>query len=164
MKFRADDPYIQPERLPRNIRYARTLLGIYSGRESELTAIHQYIYHHAVIHPELPELSECLRQIAMVEMHHLNLLAGTIHMLGLRPSYAFYQGTRRMRWNAGFVQYGRNGRDMLDIDICGEMRAVEGYQNAIRCIPDDQIQRMLRRIIKDEELHIEILTGLRERL
>lgn len=162
--YQAQGPYPLPEKLPRNIRWARMLLCSYSGRESEMTAVNQYVYHHVMAEGDLPDISESLRHIAIVEMHHLELLAKAISLLGLRPSYAYYQGTRKVRWNAGFVQYGRNLREMLELDIAAEYRAIECYEQAIRCIPEEQLQALLRRIVEDERLHIQVLTGLRDSL
>jgi bacterioferritin len=110
------------------------------------------------------DVSDCLRGIAIVEMHHLELLGEYINRLGLYPTYSFYQGTRRMRWNSGFVCYGRNLRDMLDSDIAAETKAIEGYERDIRSIPDPVIQSLLRRIIEDEEIHVKALTDLRQTL
>ena len=92
------------------------------------------------------------------------MLGATINMLGLRPSYTFYQGTRRLRWNSGFVQYGRNLREMLDLDLAAEQRAIEAYEQAVRLIPEEQIQKLLRHIIEEEKKHVQILTGLRDSL
>lgn len=160
--LQAPGPYTQPEKLPRNIRYARILLSAMSGPESELTATHQYIYHHVMAERELPEAADILKGIAIVEMHHLDMLAGTINMLGLRPCYGYYQGTRRVRWNSGYVEYGKNLKDMLSLDLEGEKRAIESYSQMIRCIPEESIQQLLRRIIEDEETHVVALTRLLE--
>ncbi len=162
-RFQAPGDYPRPENLSRNIRYARMLLTLYSGRDSELTAVAQYRYHH-ILTQQLPGLAESLEGIARVEMLHLGILGGVIYQLGLRPSYTFFQGTRRVRWNAGFVREGRNPRDMLEEDIRAEACAAEGYRNAIRWIPEESIQVLLQRILLDEELHLAQLRGLRERL
>lgn len=156
--------YSLPEQLPRNIRWARILLNAYSGKDSELTSIHQYSYHRLMAGQTAPDIAENLLFLALQEMRHLELLGATILMLGLRPSYTFYQGTRRLRWNAGFVQYGRNLREMLELDLAGEHRAIEAYEQAVRAIPEQQIQELLRHIIEDEKRHIGILTGLRDSL
>lgn len=160
----AQGEYPVPQHLPRNIRYARILLGAYSGRESELTAVHQYVYHHIMAEAEGDEIGRALKGIALAEMHHLDLLAGVIRQLGLHPTYTFFQGTRRTRWNAGFVRYGRNLREMLNIDLAAEQAAIEGYNTVLRCIPDEQIQALVHRIIQDEELHLQTLTQLRQSL
>lgn len=164
MSYPSGNTYLLPQNLPRNIRWARILLGSYSGRESELTCIQQYIYHHLIAQPTMPDIAENLLFIAFQEMGHLNLLGATINMLGLRPSYTFYQGTRRLRWNSGFVQYGRNLREMLDLDLAAEQRAIEAYEQAVRLIPEEQIQKLLRHIIEEEKKHVQILTGLRDSL
>lgn len=159
--YRIDAPYPRPEGLERNIRYARILLAAYSGQGSELTAVMQYLYHYQMAERQSQEIADCLRGISIVEMHHFELLGSCINALGLYPTYSYYQGTRRVRWNAGFVNYGRNLRDMLDSDIAAERRAIEDYEHAARCIPEPQIQSLMKRIIQDEALHLEILTELR---
>jgi bacterioferritin len=162
-RFQAPGDYPLPQNLSRNIRYARALLVLYSGRDSELTAVTQYRYHY-ILTQQLPSLAECLAGISLVEMRHLNILGNVIYQLGLRPSYTYFQGTRRVRWNAGFVREGRNPRDMLEEDIRAEACAVEGYRNAIRWIPEESIALLLQRLLLDEELHLALLRGLRERL
>jgi len=162
--YRAPLPYPQPEGLGRNIRYARILQSVYSGPDSELTAIHEYAYHRVLTQSDQPELSALLGGIAMVEMDHLRLLGECILRLGLHPTYSFYQGTRRARWSAAFVQYGRTPKNIVDLSIQGEQMAVEGYYSAIHRISDKGIGSLLKRIIEDEELHIKALTELRKRL
>lgn len=160
--YHAQGEYPIPRNLPRNIRYARVLLGAYSGRESELTAIHQYLYHHILAGADHPEIADALRGIAIAEMRHLDLLADVIRQLGLYPTYTFYQGTRRVRWNSGFIRYGRNLREMLDVDIAAERTAIEDYKRVLRCIPEAQIQALIERILLDEEEHLRVFTRLRQ--
>ncbi len=156
--------YPLPEKLPRNIRWARILLNIYSGKDSELTSFHQHFYHHLMAKPTMPDIAENLLFFAQQQMEHLNLLGATLNLLGLRPSYTFYQGTRRLRWTSGFVQYGRNLREMIELDLAGERRLIECYEHAIRLISDEQIQKMLYRILDDEKKHLNTLTSLRDSL
>jgi bacterioferritin len=156
--------YPLPDKLPRNIRWARILLNIYSGKDSELTSMHQYLYHHLMAGPTMPDIAENLLFLAQQELEHLNLLGATINMLGLRPSYTFYQGTRRLRWNAGFVQYGRNLKEMIELDLAGESRMMDHYEQAIRLISDEQIQKLLHHIMEEEKMHINTLISLRDSL
>jgi len=161
--FRSQTPYPIPEGLSRNIRYARILQYAYSAGSSELTGIHQYIYHSIATEQEQPALSQALKGIAMVELHHLHLLGQCIMQLGLLPTFGYYQGTRRARWNSGFVQYARHPKGVIELSIQTELQAIEYYQSAIGRISDEQVTALLHRIIEDEEEHIKILEGLREK-
>ena len=49
---------------------------------------------------------------------------------------------------------------MLRNDIAGEKRAIINYEKTILIIKNDSIKALLRRIIKDEERHIEVLEKL----
>ena len=158
---RTPQPYPKPQGLSRNIRYARILQSLYSGSVSELTAIHQCIYHQIITEREYPQLAGLLKGIAAAEAQHLKMLGECILELGLHPIYSYYQGTRRARWNSGFVQYGRGAKNIIDISLRTEQQAIESYYCAIRCIADEQITALLRRIVEDEELHIRVLTDLR---
>lgn len=162
--YHSPQPYPKPQIPGRNIRYARILQSAYSGEISELTAIHQYTYHQIITEREHPQLSDVLGGIAIVEMQHLRILGQCILQLGLHPTYSYYQGTRRARWNSGFVQYGQHPKSIIDISIRAEQQAIEFYYGAIRRIADEQITALLKRLIEDEELHIKALTDLRSKL
>ena len=162
LSFRSAEPYPIPWGLSRNIRYARILQCAYSAGNSELTGIHQYTYHAIAMERESPALSNTFKEIAMVELCHLHLLGQCIMQLGLLPTFGYYQGTRRARWNSGFVQYARGPKSIIDLSIQAELQAIEFYQNAIERISDEQITALLGRIIEDEQVHINVLEGLRE--
>ncbi|MCL2579473.1 MAG: rubrerythrin [Oscillospiraceae bacterium] len=162
--YRSPLPYPIPRELGRNIRFARILQSLYSGPDSELTAVHEYAYHRIFTTAEHPEPAGVLGGISMVEMHHLGLLGDCILRLGLHPTYSFYQGTRRARWSPAFVRYGRTLKAIIDLSIKGEQTAIESYYAAAHRIPDREIGALLRRIIVDEELHIRALTDLRKKL
>ena len=53
-----------------NQRYAAILLQDLSAVRGEITAVHQYVYHHWVIHDADPKLANLFSRIARVEMHH----------------------------------------------------------------------------------------------
>ena len=50
---------------------------------------------------------------------------------------------------------------LLDF-IAAEKAAIRKYQSQIACIEDPDIVAILKRILLDEELHVEIFTGLYE--
>ncbi len=158
--YKLDEPYPKPEILRKNIKYAKLLLDNYCGAESELTAITQYIYHYLLTEDKSEKISTALRGIAIVEMQHLDMLGGCIRQLGLEPKYRHFSGNRAINWHAGYVYYGTHLHEMINRDIAGEVRSIEGYKKSIELIDNDSINALLRRIIKDEELHIKVLHSL----
>ncbi len=162
MECRVNKPYptIMVER--ENIEYAKILLEDYSGVTGEDTAIHQYIYQHFDKFNIDKSFSDTLKQIAMVEMKHLELLGETIKLLGLDPKFKFIDKPcyKITYWNSSFVNYNTNIKEMLMSDIEIEKEAIENYKYHISIINDKYIKNLLFRIIEDEEKHIECFNYL----
>jgi len=153
-------PYPMPDNLRPNQRYARILLNCYSGRDSELTTIHQYIYHYMTATQDYPQIAKAIHAIAVVEMYHLTMLGECIQMLGTPPRFTYRNGNRRVFWNSGLIAYGKTLREMLEADRRGELAAIDGYERAIRQIEEPQLQKLLTRLLEDEQAHAAILAGL----
>jgi bacterioferritin len=139
-----------------NKGYALLLRDDYAGLVSEMTAINQYLYHYFDNKFCNKEMAETLEKIAIVEMQHLEILAELIVLLGEKPVY-FSQNTF---WNGSFVDYGNNLLDQLRSDLAAEMRAIEKYNMHIRMINDPCIQKVLERIVLDEQVHVRIFTDM----
>ena len=158
MLYHVDKPYPKPQVEKKNLKYADILSFSYAGAISEQTAIHQYLYQSFCFNDEF---SEILEKISIVEMHHFKLLAQTIHLLGLEPNYqSATTDYRFIPWTSENVPYPPDKKEMLKIDIHSETLAIQTYQAAISQIDDPYIQQLLKRIIEDEELHIQIFQTL----
>lgn len=152
------DPYPEPKVTQPNLYYASLLLEDYAGNASELTAINQYMHHHFMFdnkYEDLAELEEC---IAIIEMHHLELLAGTILLLGVDPKYRTITNNSQTFWDATYVFYGTDICDRLAADIAAEKQAIKKYRKHHYLIDDIHIKILLERIIKDEEYHLKLFT------
>lgn len=119
-----------------------------------MTAINQYIYHHFVINNK--EISEMLEKVAIVEMHHLEMLAELIIKLGDNPIYY----SQNNYWDGYYVNYGYNIFDQLNSDLDSELKAIQIYQRQIEIIKDPYIQEILQRIVLDEQVHVVLLLKL----
>jgi len=157
-------PYPIPKQLSPNRRHAATLIGSYSGRVSELTAVTQYVYHHLSLERSHPDIAHALRDIAVQEMHHLDLLGSCVRELGMRPKFVHFAGRSQRFWNAGFVVYGKTPREMLEADKRAEYAAIAQYERQIRQLGDGQLESLLKRIIEDEYEHIAIQDQLLQHL
>lgn len=149
-------PYPEVRVTGPNRLYAELLLEDYTGAVSELTAINQYLYHYFVlkgINNEVAELEEC---ISLVEMHHMELLAEAIRLLGVDPRYRVLRNDGAIYWNAAYVYYGYSVCDRLAADIAAEWAAIAAYRDHQQRIADPHIGELLERIIMDEYHHIKL--------
>lgn len=85
LSVRKDLPY--PEQVipyPNPVE-AKKLMNDYGGRDSETTAILQYVYQSYVLSREFPEFSKKLAEIAACEMKHQKILGTAIAAYGSFP-------------------------------------------------------------------------------
>lgn len=158
--FRVNKPYPPIRVLEENIRYAKLLLNDFSGVVSEFSAITQYVNHEIKISTLNPKTSVTIKGIAMVEMHHLQMIGQLITLLGCDPNYEIIKKNKPLNWSPKFINYGSSINNMINFDIEGEVQAIAQYKKHIQEIDDPFIDAILRRIILDEEKHIEVLTSL----
>lgn len=154
--YKSDLPYPEIKVNAPNRQYALLLRDDYAGLVSEITAINQYLYHYFDNKEQYKEIALKLEKIAIVEMHHMEILAELITLLGEKPVY-FSNNTF---WNGSFVDYGNNLLDQLYSDLQAELKAIENYNYHIKIIKDPNIKKILERIVIDEKIHVKIFTDL----
>lgn len=152
--FMADQEYPPIKVISPNVFYAELLMDDFAGKESELTCGLQYMFHSYDTESKSKEISEGLRQIAMVEGYHQDVLAKLIVRLGRNPVYRAGYASEREYWNGSMVFYGRKIEEQLQMDLEQEYRSIRNYNTHIQMISDPNIKGILRRIILDEEQHI----------
>lgn len=135
--------------------WAALLAEDYAGAGGEMTASLQYIYHHTVT-AGYPDVSEALEKISVVEMMHMEKLAKAILTLGGDPQFS----ARGMPWYAQNVAYGGGLGEYLHADLAGEYTAIHCYRAHIEAIEDESVRLLLERVIRDEELHVEVFKRL----
>jgi len=158
-------PYPEVRVAGPNTFYARLLLEDYAGIVSEFSAISQYIYHKFVIMPEQREIADLLSCISLVEMHHMELLARTILMLGVDPRLRIIKNDMEKYWNSSpeYIFYGISICDRISYDIASEWAAVENYRQHRILIDDPYIKELLERIILDELHHINLFNQIMQK-
>ncbi|WP_073079923.1 ferritin family protein [Sporobacter termitidis] len=152
--FLVHQPYPSVEITECNTYYATLISGAFAGPGSETTAITQYTAHNffTFVQPQITEAYQC---IISVELLHLNLLGNLIRDLGLPPKFLTYE--THQYWNGSYPVYAYELRPILLADIEGEHAAIAHYTRLIQQIAQPQIQDLFRRIILDEQKHVEIL-------
>lgn len=142
-----------------NSYYASLLRDSYAGRDSEMTKTCQYLYHHFLMSEINKEIANILYNIAKVEMKHLEMLAKLILQLDGDP--VFKGGEEgKSYWNASYVYYGINIYDMLRKNLASEYKALKNYEEHFLIIQDDYIKDVLKSIMEDENIHIELLNSI----
>lgn len=140
----------------KNPNEAKKLMNDYGGRDSETTAIFQYIYQSYILKEIYPEISKILEEIAIAEMEHHEMLGTTIALLGGYPVI----GGRNSFWNGSYVNYITDPIKLIEADIQIEEIAIQNYEKTILMIQNESIKQLLERIILDEEQHIKVFTAI----
>ncbi len=153
-EYTAKQPYPPIKVEKPNLKYAKILMDDYAGIISEFTAISQYLYHHFLFKYIDQDLAELLEGIAIVEMHHMEMLAETIILLGGDPKIRGSYSTKGHYWYGDYVNYGTSLCDKLFLDLKSELKAIKNYKKDIKLIDDPYIKATLHRIILDEKRHV----------
>ena len=162
-----------------NSRYADILAKLYAGYDGELTATANYIYQNIILEEENDSAAKLLECIAKNEMRHFHILGELIYLLGSDPKlYAPDQSSihprngrrsnrmfmnnnyRTVWWTGENLPYIRDFIPMIRENIIMERTAIANYNAALNLISDQYIQALIRRIILNEQRHIEIFEGL----
>ena len=77
--------------------------------------------------------------------------------LGADPRLWTSRHNRAVYWSPGFNQYPKALPQLIEHSLQEEQFAVEKYTKQINVIKDEVIIHNLKRIILDEELHVNIL-------
>lgn len=156
-----DLPYPEIQVRGQNPAYANLLSADYCGATSEMSAITQYINNENRLSCEKCPLAKTILGIAMAEMMHLQKLGEMIYLLGGTVDFIAKQPNgRNVMWTPGFLNLSENVRKMILADIEAEKGAISQYRMHMKAIRDDCVNRVLERIIMDEEYHIMILQAL----
>lgn len=162
MKYCANLPYPEVRVNKKDIEVAKDLLNSYAGRISEDTAIHNYVFQHMM--QDDKELKQILEGISIVEMHHLEILGQLIFALGLTPLFASVEEDHTKWFSGSYVNYEKNWQQTLQNNIFNEQVAIRNYEKIILKTNDENVKHILKRIILDERIHIEIFTKLLEQI
>ena len=81
-------------------------------------------------------------------------------MLGGDPIYCI-NNKKKNYWSSKLIDYNASSiKDILTIDINHEKTAIKQYKETITKIDDSCINDILKRIVLDEEFHIQLLVNL----
>lgn len=161
VSYTAPGPYPEIRAAGKNQRYGQAILSNVGGSVSEMGAVARYLYGH-FIQDGRAEIAECLGHIAKVEMHHLAIFSQLARQLGEDPRlWSPLRGGRRY-WTPEYLRYPRRLEQTLRYAVEEERSTIQKYRQQALWIKDENVVENLRRVIADEEVHVEILTCLLE--
>jgi len=152
-------PYPKIKVNKKNINLGYKLFELYAGNISELTAVNQYSFQSIYLN-DYVDLSNILKTISITEMEHVKILGELIKVLGLNPYFISYENYKPIPWNSDNLNFTTNYREMLVSNINGEKKAIEKYNQIFNEIDDENIKKIIERIILDEKKHMEIFSKL----
>lgn len=156
---RIDLPYPEIKVERKDVELAKEILNLYAGEISEDTAVHNYIFQMLIMH-ESEEKKAILKDVAITEMHHLEILGLLIKELGLTPFYVGVKNNTTKWWSGEYVTYENSWKKILLNNIGLEELAIQNYEKVIARTNDEHVRHILKRIILDERMHIEIFSKL----
>lgn len=133
----------------------------YASPTGELNAILQYFYHYFNFDKcGYGDYAKDLERIAIAEMLHLEILGKTITALGAQPVYCQNPPTAYNFYSTKYVTYSRNPVNMIEDDIIGEKRAIALYKKMLCRLRNDQVKKIITRILDDEVYHLDKLNEI----
>lgn len=129
------------------------------ARSMELRTIGQYMQHHYFLsNANIPALAEAVKQVAIKEMRHAEMLAERIREIGLLvPTY---------------IPDGTEGKDVIapyDVflaDTLLEEETLQRYQEYVSklALADSVSEQLLKKIMVEEEGHYQYFGDVRDHL
>lgn len=149
-------PYPDLSGLKTDYANARILMPAYADAESEMTAVLQYVFHSLNFGARgMTELAELMEDVAIAEMHHLDLLGEALLRLGVSPVYSRKPPNKCDFYSACHVDYSTLPAAMLSAAITAETRAIRGYEQMLDRFTDSTLNALVNRILLDERMHLE---------
>ncbi len=149
-------PEIKTER--ENPTYAKIMLDNMAAANSEMSAVAAYFYNSLVT--GVTEITTAFHQISAVEMRHLQIFGELAVQLGENPRLWTQRRNTRTYWSPSMLHYPADLKDLLHTALENEQAVIVTYQRQIEYIEDKYIQEILDRIIKDEQIHVEVFQNL----
>lgn len=158
--YKIDAPYPPVRVNGPNSAYACAMLSDMGDVVSEMSDVTRYFYVAVVAKPQYDWVSICFNHVSIVEMYHLNIFAELALLLGANPKLCNGQKW----WSPSFITYPREIRALVAESIKAEEDAIRKYSRQANTIGDANIVEILRRIVRDEERHLQIFREIYQQI
>ncbi|MDR1735076.1 MAG: rubrerythrin family protein [Oscillospiraceae bacterium] len=164
-EFAADYAYPKIEVQKKDRALARLMLSNIGDDDSEASSVALYLYGSVVTATTDPEISKAFRDVLAVERTHLEVFCNLAYRFGAdprlwRPVQQSVGGEKMVYWSPSRLHYATEVQTILENAIALERAQIKKYEKEIAAISEDSLILLLRRIILDEQMHIEMFRGL----
>lgn len=151
-------PYPSIDGITKDIESANIISPAYAGLHSELTAILQYTFQDITFgYQNFEYYADLLESISLAEMQHFELLGKMLIRLGVTPVMSQNPPYKQYFFNTSTVSYSVAPQKMLMDSIEGELEAIRMYKSMLNKLKNEDVAAVIKRIILDEMLHVELL-------
>lgn len=151
--------YPKLSHIKHNSYYLGIIQNLYCSSESEIICFLQFEYQKNLLLPFGNDYARVFGQIAEEDLFHSELLSEIIISLGGNPVYCSCQG----KWLGGRqIDYVKNIKQMLALDIELKEKMIIDYKNATSKIDDLKIKKLLGCIVSEEASSCQKLKSLYE--
>lgn len=162
-KYKAEAPYPPIQVNCPNLTYAHEMLSNMADIASEMSDISRYFYISVVTQEHYRWISTCFHHISIVEMHHLKIFSELALQLGEDPRLWYGQNNKNW-WSPSYTDYPCKLCALVAESINSEKKAINKYSKQANGIHDIHIVKNLKRIILDEEIHLQTFTDIYQQL
>jgi bacterioferritin len=160
--YRANFPYPTVKVQTKNPNYARIMLSNVGEQNSEASCAALYLYNQIITAAE-PDITNAFALVRQAEENHLALFCDAAFQLGADPRLWSVTGTLSQPmcyWTPANLAYSANTKAILQNALALERAAISKYERQTQEIKDDAILLLLRHVLVDESLHVEIFRQL----
>lgn len=158
--YSVDEPYPPARASGPNPIYAAEMLSNMGGCVSEMSAVSLYFYNDLIVQSTYPAIASCFHHISLIEMHHLEIFGKLALALGADPRLWSTRCARKLYWSPAFNRYPREIKSLVRNSIESESAVIAKYSAQADEINDPYIVENLRRIILDEQRHLDIFHNM----
>jgi bacterioferritin len=166
--FNADFPYPEIRLEKKDPQIAQFMLSDLADPVGEASSVVLYLFDTIVLHDD-DEFSKVFKNIYQTEMIHAEIFADLAYQAGAEPRLWSTGATGKTQrnlsyWSPGRVAYATDKKTIVRNAIALERASIEKYETQISLAKNDTLSLILRRILLDEQLHIEMFNALLNKL
>lgn len=154
--YHVDEPYPPVRVSGANSIYAAQMLSNMGGCVSEMSAATLFFYNELVTETEYNDISVCFHQVGLDEKRHLKIFGRLSMMLGADPRLWCTRCSRKLYWSPAFNRYPKEIKALMRNSIEAKSASIAKYSAQADAIKDPLVTENIRRIIRDEQHHLDI--------
>lgn len=140
---------------------AKILQNLYADTHGELASFLQFSFQQFCLLPFETPLKKILEEIASQDLLHTKILAKHLVMLGQTP---LMQNCDGKFFSTKQIQTETCQQSMILTDIALKEKSIINYKSAILKLNNKKLKNDLLKILKEEEIHLQMLKTLFQQL